>query len=79
MQFCDILDFAVGGALAEQVDRDDSFCIRSDALLDTFDADLERFRIDVREYWNAAHSHDAFGWGDEREVGDNDFIVWLKP
>ena len=65
--------------MAEQVDRDDSLCFCSDALLYTFDADLECFCVDISEYWNAAHSHDAFGWGDERKIGNDDFVVWLKP
>lgn len=75
MFFSDFLDFAVGSALAEQVDCDDPASFFANPRFDAFGADLERFGVDVGKYWNATHSHDAFGWCDEREIWYDDFVA----
>ena len=77
--FCDFLDFLVIRALAEQVDGDDSARLFANQFFDAFGADLERFGIDVREFRDAAEPHDAFGGGDKRKVGDDDFVARFKP
>ena len=74
---CDFLEFLVRGALPEQVHGDDSLGPGADQRFYALCRNLERLRVDVREFRGGSEPCHAFGGGDEREIRNDDLVPRL--
>lgn len=74
---CDFAEFLVRGALPEQVHGDDSLGPGADQRFYALGRNLERPRVDVREFRDGSEPCHAFGGGDEREIRNDDLVPWL--
>ena len=70
----DLVELFIGGALAEEVDRDDSARQRADQGFDALGRNLEGPRVDVGEYGGRPEPRYAFRRGDEGEVRNDDLV-----
>ena len=75
--FGDLAEFCVWGALAEEVDRDDSARQRADQGFDAFGGHLEGARVDVGKNGGSPEPCDTFCRGDKGEIRNDDLVPRL--
>src|SRR5213593_178718 len=62
--------------LAVQMDRDDRFGSRRNAIFDSFDVDGVGLRINVHKDGRRPGMHDRLSRGNEAVAGGNHFVAW---